>query len=85
MQAVYHIVYMVVAVVVAVVVVVVVVVAVVVVLIIITLIIKLVVTGQAPVTLEWRDTPRKTNTNKSNSGVAYIIADATNNASARKI
>ena len=82
MQAVYHIVYMVVAVVVAVAVVVV---AVVVVLIIITLIIKLVVTGQAPVTLEWRDTPRKTNTNKSNSGVAYIIADATNNASARKI
>ena len=33
-----------------------------------TRIIKSVVTGQAPVTLEWRNTPRKKNTNKTKRG-----------------
>ena len=47
-------------------------------------IIKSVVTGQAPVTLEWRNTPRKNTQTKTKVVHAYIIADATN-ASARKI
>ena len=43
---------------------------VVVVVVVLTLIhmIKSVVTGQAPVTLEWRNTPGKKNTNKTESG-----------------
>ena len=46
--------------------------------------IKSVVTGQAPVTLEWRNTPRKKTLTKPKVVHAYIIADATN-ASARAI
>ena len=50
-----------------------------------TRIIKSVVTGQAPVTLEWKDTPgKKHKQNKKKVVHAYIIADAIH-ASARKI
>ena len=59
------------------------VVVVVVVVLTLTRIIKSVVTGQAPVTLELRNTPR-TNTNKSKVVHAYITADAVH-ASTRSI
>ena len=49
-----------------------------------TRIIKSVVRGQAPVTLEWRNTPREKTQTKRKVVHAYIIADA-NKASARKI
>ena len=65
------------------VIVVVVVVAVVVVVLTLTRIIKSVVTGQAPVTLELRNTSGK-NTNKPKVVRAYITADAIH-ASARNI
>ena len=48
-----------------------------------TRIIKSVVTGQAPVTLEWRNTPGKKTQSKPKVVHAYIIADAIH-ASARK-
>ena len=62
----------------------VVVVVVVVVVLPLTRIIKSVVTGQAPVTREWRNTPRKKTRTKPKVVHAYIIADATQ-ACARKI
>ena len=62
---------------------VVVVVVVVVVVLTLTRIVKSVVTGQAPVTLELRNTPGK-NTNKQKVVHAYITADA-NHASTRHI
>ena len=46
--------------------------------------IKSVVTGQAPVTLEWRNTPGKKTQTKPQVVHAYIIADAIH-ASSRKI
>ena len=74
----------VVVVVVVIIVVVVTIVVVVVVVLTLTRIIKSVVTGQAPVTLEWRNTPRKKTQTKPKVVHAYIIFDATN-ASARKM
>ena len=42
-----------------------------------TRIIKSVVTGQVPVTLEWRNTPGKTQTKPKNDiRIVYIIAEA---------
>ena len=61
-----------------------VVVVVVVVALTLTRIIKAMVTGQASVTLEWRNTPRKKAQTKPKVVHAYAIADAIH-ASARKI
>ena len=63
---------------------VVVVVVVVVVVLTLTRTIKSVVTGQAPVTLDWRDTPEKKQNQKHKSGARISIADAIH-TSAKKI